>query len=152
MSEPSSPTFPEAHLELFIEACNAHDWLKMSVTSKVLLTVDPGAVVRAPTVGWAETWSRVDVHHLGTGLHLVPEEHPEAFRRGAIDLDEATDRRRPTGSLCCPHGFASPTSAQLPMEPGMGAALQGIDAGAGCGRLVGLEHCCAGSARLGEVG
>lgn len=51
-------------------------WLDTTSLPKLLLTVEPGAIIQAPTVDQAiRTWRTLTHVNLGPGGHFVPDEH-----------------------------------------------------------------------------
>jgi len=55
-------------------------WLGESDVPKLLLTFEPGILIRAPMVAWCrEHVRRLEVQPIGPGSHFVQEDHPEAI-------------------------------------------------------------------------
>jgi haloalkane dehalogenase len=55
-------------------------WLGESDLPKLLLTFEPGILIRAPMVAWCrEHVRRLEVQPIGPGSHFVQEDHPEAI-------------------------------------------------------------------------
>jgi haloalkane dehalogenase len=55
-------------------------WLEKSDVPKLLLTFDPGVLIRADLVRWCREHLRnLDVKHVGAGSHFVQEDEPEAI-------------------------------------------------------------------------
>jgi haloalkane dehalogenase len=55
-------------------------WLGESDVPKLLLTFEPGILIRAPMVAWCrEHIRRLEVQPIGPGSHFVQEDHPEAI-------------------------------------------------------------------------
>lgn len=56
------------------------EWLASSPQPKLLLTFEPGAIMRKPLVDWCRnTIQNLEVRHIGPGIHFVQEDQPDSI-------------------------------------------------------------------------
>jgi haloalkane dehalogenase len=73
-----------ADVHAVMEAYNA--WLKRTPLRKLLLYADPGVLIPAPVVEWAQqNLPELTARPIGAGIHYVQEDQPDAIGRAIAD-------------------------------------------------------------------